>query len=57
MSKNVLRMLIAMVFVISTIVFIVKQDWLFATIFGVVVIVFVLRWTKEMNQHDRNDMH
>ena len=53
MSKNVLRMLIAMVFVISTIVFIVKQDWLFATIFGVVVIVFVLRWTKELNQHNK----
>lgn len=53
MSKNVLRILIAMVFVISTIVFIVKQDWLFAAIFGVVVIVFVLRWTKEMNQHNK----
>nr|ASL69763.1 HycB [Staphylococcus hyicus] len=43
MSKNFLRLIIVIIFVISTVVFILKNDWVFASIFGIIFIVFLLR--------------
>lgn len=49
MSKNLLRLIIVIIFVISTIVFIVKKDWVFSAIFGIIFIVFLLRLIQGVN--------
>ncbi|WP_199791589.1 hypothetical protein [Staphylococcus chromogenes] len=51
MSKNLLRLMMVIIFVISTVVFIVKNDWVFAGIFGIIFIVFLLRLIQGVNNN------
>ncbi|QUM66883.1 hypothetical protein [Staphylococcus delphini] len=53
MSKNLLRLIIVIIFTISTVVFIVKEDWVFSAIFGIISIVFLLRLIQGAN-NDKN---
>ncbi|WP_182466128.1 hypothetical protein [Staphylococcus chromogenes] len=56
MSKNLLRLMIVIIFVISTVVFIVKNDWVFAGIFGIIFIVFLLRLIQGVNNNKICDL-
>lgn len=51
MSKNLLRLIIVIIFVISTVVFIVRNDWVLASIFGIIFIVFLLRLIQGVNNN------
>lgn len=53
MSRMLLRLLIILIFLVSTIIFIVRNDYTFAVIFGIIFIVFVLRLMQGINNNKK----
>ena len=54
MSKTLLKLLIAFIFFISAIVFIMHKEWIFVAIFGIIFVIFLFNFLKELNQDKKH---
>ncbi|SUM56944.1 Uncharacterised protein [Staphylococcus microti] len=52
MNRNIITLVIAAIFLISGLVFVIKEEWIFATAFIVIGVIYLLKMIKMRGSND-----
>ena len=52
MNRNIITLVIGAIFLISGILFLVKEEWIFATAFIVIGVIYLLKMIKRGKSND-----
>ncbi|MFO3719193.1 hypothetical protein [Staphylococcus felis] len=54
MNRNIITVIIGLIFLISGVVFAIKQEWIFAVIFILIGILYLLKMMKRDKSNDNS---